>query len=147
MQRQRPGNGHPLLLPAGKLVRVVVCPLRKPHLRQQFPRLLFQLGVHRLFVGAVVRALLCQQLPCQHHVLQGGILREEVEVLEHQPEVQPLFADLAFPLGGGVGGVPHGLAVHPDAAGVRPLQKVQAAQQGGLAGAGRADDGQCLALL
>ena len=137
----------PLLLPARKLVRVVPFAVRKPHLRQQFPRLLFQLGVHRLFVGAVVRALLCQQLPCQHHVLQRRILREEVKVLEHQPEVQPLFADLAFPLGGGVGGVPHGLAVHPDAAGVRPLQKVQAAQQGGLAGAGRADDGQCLALL
>ena len=84
-------------------MRVVVCPLRKPHLRQQFPRLLFQLGVHRLFVGAVVRALLCQQLPCQHHVLQGGVLREKVEVL--------------------------------------------AAQQGGLAGTGRADDGQRFTLL
>ena len=83
MQCQRTGNSYPLLLPAGKLVRVVVCPLRKPHLRQKFPRLLFQLGVHRLFVGAVVRALLCQQFPCQHHVLQGGILREKVEVLEH----------------------------------------------------------------
>ena len=41
VQRQRTGNGYPLLLPAGKLVRVVVCPLRKPHLRQKFPRLLF----------------------------------------------------------------------------------------------------------
>ena len=88
-----------------------------------------------------------QQFTRQHYVLQGGVLREEVEVLEHQPEVQSLFADLSLPLGGGVGGVPHGLAVHPDAAGVRPLQKVQAAQQGGLAGAGRADDGQRLALL
>ena len=72
---------------------------------------------------------------------------EMAEGLEHQTEVQALFAHLVLPLGGGVGGVPHGLAVHLDDTGVRPLQKVQAAQQGGLAGAGRTDDGQRLALF
>ena len=76
-----------------------------------------------LFVGLVVRALLRQQFTRQHYVLQGGVLREKVEVLEYQTKVQPLFADLALALGGGVGSVPHGLAVHLDDAGVRPFQK------------------------
>ena len=147
VQGQGPGNGHPLLLAAGQLMRVVARPLRQAHLGQKLLRLLLQLGVDGFFVGLVVRALLGQQLPGQHHVLQCRILREQVEVLEHQPEVQPLFAHLALPLGGGVGGIPHGLAVHLDDTGVRPLQKVQAAQQGGLAGTGRTDDGQRLALF
>ena len=109
-------------------MRVVACPGRKAHLGQKFLCLLFQLGMDGLFVSLVVRALLRQQFTRQHYVLQGGVLREEVEVLEYQTKVQPFFADLAFPLGGGVGSVPHGLAVHLDDAGVRPFQKVQAAQ-------------------
>ena len=128
-------------------MRVVARPFRQTHLGQKFPGLLFQLLMDGLFVGLVVRALLGQQLPGQHHVLQCRILREQVEVLEHQTEVQALFAHLALPLGGGVGGVPHGLAVHLDDAGVRPFQKIQAAQQGRLAGTRRTDDGQRLALL
>ena len=147
VQSQCAGNGHALLLTAGKLVRVVACPGRKAHLGQKFLCLLFQLGMDGLFVGLVVRALLRQQFTRQHYVLQGGVLREEVEVLKYQTKVQPLFADLAFPLGGGVGSIPHGLAVHLDDAGVRPFQKVQAAQQGGLTGAGRADDRQRFALF
>ena len=83
----------------------------------------------------------------QHHVLQGGVLGEEVEVLEHQAEVEPLFSDLALLLGGGVGGVPHGLAVHLDDAGIRALQEVQAAQQRRFTGTRRADDGQRLAFF
>ena len=42
VQCQRTGDGYPLLLPAGELVRVVVRPLRQPHLRQQLPRLLLR---------------------------------------------------------------------------------------------------------
>ena len=128
-------------------MRIVACTGRQAHLGQKLLCLLFQLGMDGFFVGLVIRALLCQQLTGQHHVLQGGVLRKEVEVLEYQTKVQPLFAHLAFPLGGGVGGVPHGLAVHLDDAGVRPLEEIQAAQQSGLAGTGRADDGQRLTLF
>ena len=128
-------------------MRVVVRPLGQAHLAQQLLCLLLQLSVDGLFVDLVVRALLRQQLPRQHHVLQGGVLREEVEVLEHQAEVEPLFSDLALLLGGGVGGVPHGLAVHLDDAGIRALQEVQAAQQRRFTGTRRADDGQRLAFF
>ena len=93
-------------------------PLRQAHLGQQVTGLCFQLDVDGLFVGLVVGLLLCQKLPRQHHVFQRGVLGEEVEVLEHEAEVEALFPHLALPLGGRVGGVPHGLAVHPDNAGV-----------------------------
>ena len=126
---------------------VVACPLRQAHLGQQVTGLCFQLGVDGLFVGLVVGLLLRQKLPRQHHVFQRGVLGEEVEVLEHEAEVEALFPHLALPLGGGVGGVPHGLAVHPDDAGVGTLKEIQAAQQRRLARAGRADDRQRLALF
>ena len=69
VKRQRAGNGHTLLLAAGELMRVVAGPLRKAHLRQQFSRLLFQLRVDSLFICLILRAFLCQQFSCQHHVL------------------------------------------------------------------------------
>ena len=95
--------------------------------------------------AGIISILIC--LPLRVSAQSYEQLWKQVEVLEHQTKMEPLFTDLAFLLGGRVGGIPHGLAVHPDAAGVRPFQKVQAAQQGGLAGAGRADDGQRFALL
>ena len=56
-----------------------------------------------LFAGLVVRALFGQQLARQHNVLQRGVLREKVEVLEHQTKVETLLAHFTLPLGGGVG--------------------------------------------
>ena len=67
VQSQCAGNGHALLLTAGKLVRVVACPGRKAHLGQKFLCLLFQLGMDGLFVSLVVRTLLCQQFTRQHN--------------------------------------------------------------------------------
>ena len=67
--------------------------------------------------------------------------------MEHQPEVEPLLADVLLRLGGGVRRVEDDAALYGDGPVVRPLQEVQAAEQGGLAGAGGADDGQGLALL
>ena len=91
VERQCAGDGHPLLLTAGELVGVVACPLRQAHLGQQVTGLCFQLGVDGLFVGLVVGLLLRQKLPRQHHVFQRGVLGEEVEVLEHEAEVEALF--------------------------------------------------------
>ena len=85
--------------------------------------------------------------PGQGDVLEGGVLGKEVEGLEDQPEVKPLFPHVGLPLGGGVAGVEEGLPVDQDAALVRGLQEVEAPQEGGLAGARGADDGQGLALL
>ena len=42
VERQRAGDGHPLLLTAGELVGVVACPLRQAHLGQQVTGLCFQ---------------------------------------------------------------------------------------------------------
>ena len=133
MQRQGAGDGHALLLPARKLVRVVVLPVGEAHLRQQRTRLLLEFGKDLTLVLLVVGALPRQQLPGQHYVLQRRVLREQVEVLEHQTEMQPLFADGLLALGAGVGGAPQRFARDGDRAGVGRLEKVQAAQQRGLA--------------
>ena len=61
--------------------------------------------------------------------------------------MEALLAHLALPLGGGVVRVKEHLAPHGDAAPVGTLQEVEAAQEGGLAGAGGADDGHGLPLL
>lgn len=146
MQRQCAGNRHALLLPAGKLVRVVVLPVRKPHLRQQGLCLRFNVGQNLPPVLLVVGALLRQELARQHDVLQCRVLGKQVEALEHKAEVQPLFADGFFALRFGVGGAPQRFTRYRNAAGVGGLQKVQTAQQRCFAGAGRADDGESLAL-
>ena len=147
VQCQRPGNGHPLLLSAGQLVRIVPRPRRQPHLLQQRPGLFFQLRMDLAAVRLVIQTLLCQQFPRQHHILQGCVLWKEVEILEYQAKAQPFFADSPPRFGQRGPTHPHHLAPHLDHTGIRPLQKVEAAQQGGLAGTRRPDDRQGFSLL
>ena len=118
MEGQRPGNGHPLLLSAGELVGVVVRPVGQTHLRQKLPA-----GLSNLLF-ALAASLLGQQFPGQGNVLQRCVLGKEVEVLEHQPEVEPLLADVLFRLGGGGRRVKDDIAFYGNSAVVRPLQKV-----------------------
>ncbi|CAN4014488.1 ABC transporter permease, partial [Dysosmobacter welbionis] len=147
VQGQGPGDGHPLLLSAGELAGVVICPLTEAHLRQQLPAVRLDLLQDLLFVLLEVRLLLGQQLPGQGDVLQRRVLGEQIEGLKHQPEVEPLLPHLALPLGGGISGVKNQITRHRDGTLLRLLQEIQAPQQGGFAGAGGADDGQGLALL
>ena len=128
-----PGNGHALLLAAGKLTRVGVCPVGKAHLCQHF----HTHGV-RLLSGH----------PAGHdqplgHVLQSSLVPEEVVVLEHKGRL--------FAQAGDVGPVCMGqikaLAVKDQLACVGSLKKVQTPQQGGLAGAGGAENGHHIALF
>ena len=135
LQGQGAGNGHALLLPAGKLVRVMPRPVGKPHLGQQFPSMCFQLVVDLLAVLLVVRAFFRQQFARQHHILQRRILRKKVEILEYQSEVQPLFAQHGLALGAGIVRAPQRFARHGDRARVGSLQKVQTAQQRCFTGA------------
>ena len=79
--------------------------------------------------------------------MQGRVLGEEVEILEYQAEVEPLLADIPLRLGRGVRCVKDHAALHGNGAVIRPLQEVQAAEQGGLARAGGTDDGEGLALF
>ena len=74
-------------------------------------------------------------------------MRKKIEVLEHQTEMQPLAADFALFLRCGVCRVEKRLAVHENFTLVGRRQEIEAAQQRRLAAAGRADDGDGLALF
>ena len=128
-------------------MRVMRHLVRKAHLLEQRLRLLLDLGADALLVWLVIRALPGEELPGQHHVLQRRVLREEVEVLEHQAEVQPLPADFTLARGARIGRVKENLIAHQDAAAVGPLQEIEAAQQRRLAAAGGADHGEHVALV
>ena len=120
------GNGHPLLLAAGKLSREVVQPLSQTHAAQGL------FGVQR------VAADLAGQL----HVLQCGQVLHKVVELEHKAHVVPA-------VGGELSGgkVAHVLAVQPDIALVAAVHASKDIQQGGLACAGRPHDDAELPLI
>src|SRR6266851_8398323 len=78
-----------------------------------------------------------------HHVLERGHVREEVEALEHHPDLRALPAHLVVgKLVQPVAAlrVTDQLAVYVEAAGVDLLQVVDAAQERALARTRRADD-------
>ena len=121
------GNGHPLLLPARQLVRVLAAPVGHAHLFQHLDGDLLGLGlVH--FAG--------HDQPFGH-VLQHGLVAEQVVALEHKGRLAAQPGDVGV---GDMGQV-HLFPVKDEAAAVRLFQKVDAAQQGGLARAGGAQDG------
>ncbi|MCY1541809.1 hypothetical protein D9M68_775120 [compost metagenome] len=125
---QRAGDGHALLLAAGQPRRVLVGLLGDADLGQQRARLGLALGL----------AALAHDLLCQTEVLQHGHVRKQVEMLEHHAD----FAAVGVDVGLRVGEVE---AVDAHRAGVEFLEAVEAAQEGRLAGAGRADHHQHLA--
>jgi hypothetical protein len=88
-----------------------------------------------------------EQFARELDVTERRILREEVEGLEHEPEMQAVPADIAFLEHRRVRSVKQRLAIYDDLSAVRPFKKIQAAQQRGLAAAGGADEGHHLALL
>ena len=147
LQGQRPRDGHTLLLTAGKLMRIEIHLFLQPDLRQKFLCTGGNLCVDLFFSRFVIRLLLCQQFACQHDILPGRILREQVEILEHEAEVQPLAADFALLLRIGVGVVEERFIVHHDLSLVGNGQKIEAPQQRRFAAAGRADNGDRLALF
>ena len=129
VHRQGAGDGHALPLTAGKAVRHRMQHLAQTDHPEQF---------HSLFLG--FRA---GHLPdpdrAEHHVLQHVQVREHVHLLEHHPDlgahgaqVRPACEDI--------------LPVHVYVAGVGLLEPVQAAQEGALSAAGRADQGDDVAL-
>ena len=128
-------------------MRIVSRPLRQPHFGQQRTPLRLDLLQDRPLVLLEIGPLLGQKLLGQGDIFQRRVLGKQVEGLEHHAEVEPLFADLALPLGGGVARVKEDLVPDQDPPPVGGLQKVQAAQQRRLSAAGGADDGQGLALL
>ena len=124
---QGSGNPHPLLLSAGELVGVVVIAVRQAHLVQGPP--------------ADLPGLLPGHPPPHNqpfrHILQGRLVAEEIVILKYESRLFSQPGDI-FP-----GHMAHskGFPVEFQRASVRRLQKIQTAQQRGLAGTAGAQDG------
>ena len=120
---QSPDNGDPLLLTAGKLVGIGIGLFLQTYPLQQLHGFLVGLRL-----GHQARAH-----GSQGDVFQNGHVGEQVKVLEHHAHLPAHLVDVRLGAGD----------LHPvegDGAGTRLFQQVQAAKEGGLAGAGGADD-------
>ena len=115
-----------------ELMRILVRVLQHAYLVQQRQRLAAQ--VHERAAPVVLRR--------QHHVLQHGLVREQVEALEHHADIQDARARRRA-----ARRIQEGLAMQQHAPAVQRLQAVQGADQGRLARARRADDADDLARL
>ena len=120
VHRKRTGDGHALLLTAGKLARLVVDALGKPHLRELLNR---DLG--RFLFGALEHLLLRE-----HDVALGSEVREQVEALEHHADLRAHSVDI-----GALGRDFGVLEEHLAARGL--LEQVHTAQERGFAGTRR----------
>ena len=130
LHAQGTDNGDPLLLTAGKLGGVSPRPVGKAHTGQQG---------HGLFLGLGLG--FSQKLGgAKGQIFQNGHMGEQVEMLEHHAHLLTVQVDVD--LFGGEGGTVKG-----DLTAGGTLQQVQAAQEGGLAAAGGADDHQHIALM
>src|SRR5690625_742099 len=138
---ERTGNGGPLLLPAGKLGWIGIRLLGDTDLLQK---------LHCLAAGFALG--LAEDVNWRFDdVLQNRHMSPEIEGLEDHAEAGPDAVDLA-PVRGthpaqAVLFHLQQLAAQMDAAGIRNLEQVDAAQQGRLAGAACADQGDDIALV
>ena len=119
----------------------------QPDAAQKLLALLLDGGIYLSLIRAVVRAAFRLQLRREGDIVQRRILREEIEALEHKPEVQPIAAYLVLGelmlLQGGIQHIP----ADGDNAGVRHFEEIHAPQQRRLAAAGRSYHGQRLPAL
>ena len=141
MKSQRAGDRHPLLLSAGELMRVAVDPVGKSHLPEKRLRLIPDLRV------PVLMLLFRRQTRRQHHVLNGGVLGKEIKLLEDHAEVKSPAPRLRVRKAPAVRSVEQRLALHPDDASVRRLEKIQTAKQRRLSASGGSDDRNRLTFL
>ena len=137
LQRECPRDRHPLLLATGQLAGVGVGLVGETHLLQQSERELAGIRSREAFEGD--RRL--------DDVLERGEVREQVEALEHHahlcaPAQHRALLQLVEPAVAVL--VADQLAVDRDPAAVDGLEVVDSAQQGGLAGAAGAEDGDDL---
>ena len=125
-----PGHRHPLLLATGELAGEVVALLGQADEVEH----LGDLGGDHVLGPA-------DDLEGEGHVLEDGLVGQEPEVLEDAADVAPQVRDAPL------GQVADLLAGLPDATGVGHLLAEQEADEGRLAGAGRADQEHELALV
>ena len=107
---------------------IVARSVRQAHLSQQLLAMGFNICQNSGLVCLEIGLLLGQKLAGQGHVLERRVLGKEIEGLEHHAEVEPLFANLALPLGSGVRRVKQSLALDNDRSLIRRLQEIQAPQ-------------------
>ena len=131
VRRQRPGQPHALLHPAGEFVRVAVAPPGQTHLLQR-------LGCLRLALGAIH----ARQLQAQCRVVQHRHVGHQGKRLEHHADV---FATQRSQLR--VGQLRDVHPVHQDATGAGLNQQIQQPHQGGFARARQTHDHKNLARL
>ena len=136
---QCPRDGDALLLSSGELIRVGVLAVGQSHLAQQFAG-----GRHHL----VLLALLDQQRRFGD-VLEHGVVGEQVEILEHLSKAGANLLQLAGRrIDQPAVFLPCGAPVEvAQLAAIHGFQQRGAAQQRGLARAGRPDDGDHLPLI
>ena len=128
--RQRTGDRHALLLPAGQLGRIIVRPVGKADGFEQLARPFFRL---RLFDA--------RDLEREADVLQRRALLQQVKLLEDHAHRAARLEQLLF------GEPAELLPVHRDRALGRLLQKVDAAHERAFARAGQADDAEDFAAV
>ena len=124
-----------LLLTAGELVRVFFGVRQQTDAIQQPERLLSG--------GGAVKELVIER--GEHHVIQHRTVRKEVEALKDHADAAHARAHLLFIDNGGALQII--LAVKNDLAAINAFQSVNGTDQGGFAGAGRADDADHLAVF
>ena len=122
-----PGNGNPLLLPAGQLGGIGLLLVLQSHDLQQVPGLLHGVG-----------PLCADEFKREADVVQGGALHEQVKVLEDHADRLPGLPQVL------VAQLCDVLAVHLDGALRGTLQQVHAADQRGFSRAGQTDDAEDL---
>ena len=127
---QGPGNGDALLLAAGQLRRIGLFLVGQVHDLQQLP-----CSRH----GFLFRR--ADELQGERDIVQAGALHEQVKMLEDHTDGFPGVPQLLFRQ------LHQILAVNGDGTFRGALQQVHAPNQGGLAGAGQADDAENLAFV
>ena len=95
----------------------------------------------------IIRFFFLQEFLRQHYILQRSILGEQIERLEHQPEMESLSPDLIFLHCSRIIRIEKRLRVYADHASIRPLQEIQAAQECRLSASRRSDKREHLPLF
>ena len=147
LQSQRPGDGDTLLLPAGKLMRIVSHPVFQTHVYQKCFRFRFNFIVDLLFSFGIVGQFLCQQLACKHHILLCRVLREQIKVLKYKAEMQAFFPYFPLQLRVRVLRIKEHFTLYGNDSPVGDFQKVQTAQKRGLSRTRGPDDAQRFPLF
>ena len=121
---QRAGQPHPLLHPAGELMRILVLEARQPHLVQPVTGLFLTLGARHLLHGQSIGG-----------VVQHGAVRKEPEALEDHAHLLLAQVGQLAP-----SQFHHVLAIHPDLARGGLDEAIEMSDERGLARPRQAHD-------